>query len=65
MRKSERLSRSSGQGERGSRSELILGLLVIGFDFTVVPVLEFIEKQIDKVRERIEREILPGTLPDD
>lgn len=65
MRESERLNKPSGQGELGSRAELLLALLVVGYDLAVTPVLEIIGKQIDKVRGRIEREITAGTLPDD
>lgn len=65
MNKNERLSKPSGQERWGSRSEFLLALLVVGFDFTVAPVLEAIEKGIDKLRGRIESEITVGTLPDD
>lgn len=65
MSKSERLSKAGGQERRGPRSELLLALLVVGYDLAVTPLLKAVEKRINSLRERIEGEITAGTLPDD
>lgn len=73
MRKSEGLSKSSGQGERESRLELWYAFLIVGLDLVgVTPLIATIEGRINSLRgrigslqERIEGEITADTLPDD